>query len=237
VRLLLTRPQADAERTAAALRALGHSVFVAPLLQIETFADAAIGDGPWSGILVTSTNAARAIAHHKALPALLGLPVIAAGHSSSEAMRRMGFRDVVSAAGGEKEVVALAAQRFKAGASLLYLAGADRFGDVAGDLKAYAIAVSTVAVYRAVAAATLPAPGAEALGGGVDGVLHFSRRSAAAYVDVTLAAGLREHALDKPVQFCLSRQVAAPLAEANARHIRIAREPTEAAMIALVREV
>src|SRR5581483_2602305 len=113
VRLLLTRPQADAERTAAALRALGHSVFVAPLLQIETFADAAIGDGPWSGILVTSTNAARAIAHHKALPDLLGLPVIAAGHSSSEAMRRMGFRDVVSAAGGEKEVVALARQRFK----------------------------------------------------------------------------------------------------------------------------
>src|ERR1700733_12235472 len=110
VRLLLTRPEADAERTAAALGGLGHSVFVAPLLRIETFANAEIGQGPWAGILVTSANAAQAVAQHRALPHLLGLPVIAAGNSSSEAMRAAGFRDVVSAAGGEKEVVASAAQ-------------------------------------------------------------------------------------------------------------------------------
>jgi uroporphyrinogen-III synthase len=31
VRLLLTRPEADAERTATALRARGHEVIVAPI--------------------------------------------------------------------------------------------------------------------------------------------------------------------------------------------------------------
>ncbi len=235
MRLLLTRPEADAERTASALRGLGHSVFVAPLLRIETIADAEIGGGPWAGILVTSANAARAVAQHKASPQLLGLPVIAAGNSSSDAMRGAGFSDVSSAAGGEKEVAALAARRFKAGASLLYLAGADRFGDVAGDLEAHAIAVSTVVVYRAVSAPALPVPGAEAIAGGVDGVLHFSRRSAAAFVDLTLAADLRQLALEKPVHLCLSRQVAEPLGEANAHHIRIAQEPTEAGLLALVR--
>ena len=130
--------------------------------------------------------------------------------------------------------MASAAQRFKAGASLLYLAGADRFGDLAGDLKAHRIAVETVLVYRALPVASLPALGAEALAGGIDGVLHFSRRSAATYVDVTLAAHLRQQALERPVHFCLSRQVAEPLAEASARYIQTAVEPTEVALIALI---
>src|ERR1700685_1198886 len=105
VRLLLTRPEADAERTAAALRGLGHAVFVAPLLRIELVADATIGKGPWSGIVVSSANAARAVARHKALPDLLRLPVVATGERSLEAMRSVGFHDVVSAAGAEKELV------------------------------------------------------------------------------------------------------------------------------------
>jgi uroporphyrinogen-III synthase len=235
VRLLLTRPEADAERTAAALRYLGHSVFVAPLLRIETFADAAIGPGPWSGIAVTSANAARAIAHHNALPDLLRLPVIATGDRSAAAMRSLGFQGVVSAAGGEKELVRSAAQLFEAGARLLYLAGADRSGDVAGDLEAEKIAVQTVRMYRAVPVAALPPNGADALKAGIDGVLHFSRRSAATYLDVALAASLREQAVDKPIHFCLSRQVAEPLAQAGAPDIRIAPEPTEAALTALIR--
>lgn len=235
MRLLLTRPEADAERTAAALRGFGHSVFVAPLLWIETFADAAIGQGPWSGIVVTSANAARAVAHHNALPDLLGLPVIATGDHSAAAMRSLGFQGVVSAAGGEKELVRSAAQLFGAGARLLYLAGAERSGDVAGDLEAERIAVQTVTMYRAVPVAGLPPNGADALKTGIDGVLHFSRRSAAVYLDVAIAASLRKQAVDKPIHFCLSRQVAEPLAEASAPDIRIAPEPTEAALTALIR--
>jgi uroporphyrinogen-III synthase len=149
-------------------------------------------------------------------------------------MRSVGFHDVASANGAEKELVRTAAQLFAAGARLLYLAGADRSGDVAGDLEAEKIAVQTVTVYRAVPVGALPPNGAEALKAGIDGVLHFSRRSAAAYLDITLAAGLRERAVDNPVHYCLSRQVAEPLAEASAANIRIAPEPTEAALIALV---
>jgi uroporphyrinogen-III synthase len=235
VRLLLTRPRVDAERTAATLRAMGHSVVVAPLLRVQALSNAEIGNGPWAGILVTSANAARAIARHKTLPDLLRLPVIAAGDRSADTMRTAGFADVVSAAGGRKELVQLAAQRFAAGATLLYLAGADRSGDVAGDLKARSIAVRTAIVYRAVAVAALPQTAAEALSGGIDGVLHFSRRSAATYVDVILAARLREPALDNPIHFCLSSQAAEPLTQAGAHHIRIAPEPTEASLITLSR--
>src|SRR5580704_8558215 len=59
VRLLLTRPETDAERTAAVLRGLGHSVFVVPLLRIELVADAAIGEGPWSDVVVKQVRAGR----------------------------------------------------------------------------------------------------------------------------------------------------------------------------------
>jgi uroporphyrinogen-III synthase len=34
MRLVVTRPQTDSERTAAALRARGHAVLVAPLLRV-----------------------------------------------------------------------------------------------------------------------------------------------------------------------------------------------------------
>ena len=43
MRLLVTRPEPDNERTAAALRAQGHEVMLAPLLRIEAVPDADLG--------------------------------------------------------------------------------------------------------------------------------------------------------------------------------------------------
>jgi uroporphyrinogen-III synthase len=72
------------------------------------------------------------------------------------------------------------------------------------------------------------------LASGIDGVLHFSRRSAQVYVNATRDAGLHEQALKKPVHFCLSAQVAEPLVQAGAADIRVAPQPGEAALIALI---
>jgi len=234
VRLLVTRPEADAERTAAALRARGHTVAIAPLLRIEPVTDAEIGVGPWTAILVTSANAARAVAAHQRFAELQTLPVLAVGERSAQAMRAVGFADVSSAEGAAGDLTRLAAARLKRGEPLLYLAGADRSGDIAADLAAQNFLVCTTVVYRAVQANAVPAAAAEALAGGIDGVLHFSHRSAAVYVNLTRHAGLSERALKKPAHFCLSAQVAEPLTQAGAVDIRIARAPTEAAMLSLI---
>jgi uroporphyrinogen-III synthase len=234
VRLLVTRPEADAQRTAAALRERGHVVFTAPLLRIETVDNAVIGPGPFAAILVTSANAAAAIIRHPRFAQLRALPVLAVGDRSAGAMRAAGFADVASADGDVDDLAQLTAERIRRSASLLYLAGADRAGDLAAALSDRGFAVSRVVVYRAVAADAFPPAAIAAITDGIDGVLHFSKRSAEAYRNASRAAGLDERALKRPAHFCMSAQVAEPLMHAGAADIRLAPEPTEAALLALI---
>ena len=217
----------------AALRVRGHEAIVAPLLTIEYFPDAALGDRPWSAILVTSANAARAIAAHRRRDELLRVAVLAVGRQSAQQLRAEGFADVSSAEGDVDDLAALVAARLKPPARLLYLAGEERAGDLAGVLRAKNFHVDTVVVYRAVVAQTLPEEAAAALAAGIHGVLHYSRRSAEAFVSAARKARVLEAALGKPVHFCLSAKVAEPLQEAGAADVRIAAQPDEAALMSL----
>jgi uroporphyrinogen-III synthase len=233
VRLLVTRPEPDAERTAATLRARGHTVTIAPLLRIEAIADAKLGPGPWAAILISSANAAAAIAAHARLAELRALSVWAVGRRSAEAMADAGFTNVTSADGNVNDLAARVAAQTKPNAPLLYLAGEERSGDLAGELRAHGFAVETATVYRAIVAETLPRAATAVLAEGIDGVLHFSRRSAAAYIDAARAAGALARALE-PIHFCLSELIAEPLRRAGAAIVKVAERPTEAALIALI---
>ncbi len=233
MRLLLTRPELDAQRTAAVLRAQGHDVIIAPLLRIAPLADAQIDAGPWAAILITSANAASAVVAHARAAELRALPVFAVGGRSANAMAAAGFADVTSAEGNASDLARLVAARMQPAAPLLYLAGEDRSGDLAGDLRARGFAVEIAIIYRAVAASNLPPEAAEALAGGIDGVLHFSSRSAEVFVDAARAAGVLERAL-QAVHFCLSAPIAEPLSRAGAAHIRVAEHPNEAVLLALI---
>jgi uroporphyrinogen-III synthase len=196
-------------------------------------ADASIGAGPWAAILITSANAAYAITAHAGVTPLRALPVFAVGRRSAEAMGAAGFADVTSADGNVSDLARLVAARLPPAARLLYLAGEERSGDLAADLRTHGFAVETTMIYRAIAATNLPPAAAEALASGIDGVLHFSRRSAEAYVDAARAAGVLESAL-QAAHFCLSAQVAEPLAQAGAAAIRIAERPNETVLLALI---
>jgi uroporphyrinogen-III synthase len=236
MRLLVTRPDGDAQRTAATLGARGHRVRIAPLLEIEPIPDADVGPPPWHALVITSANAARGIAVHPKLAELRSLPVLAVGRHSAEAARAAGFTDVTSADGSAGDLARLVAGRFAGagGPPLLYLAGADRARDLAAELAPWGIAVRTVEIYRAHAAKQFPAEVAAALRAGeIEGVLHFSRRSAETFVQCAERAGAIAAALE-PRQFCISAAAAEPLARAGAADIRIAAQPDEDALVALV---
>jgi uroporphyrinogen-III synthase len=209
-------------------------VLLAPLLRVETIPDAALGPGPWSALAITSVNAARAIAQHARRGELLPLPVFAVGKRSAEAAREAGFGKVLSADGNETNLVDSIAANVSRNSPMIYLAGEDRAGDLTAGLAAKGIAVQTVTVYRAIPAAELTPDVQAALAGGeIDGVLHFSRRSAAAFIHCAERAGIRERAL-AATHYCLSPQVAEPLAAARAGTIAIAARPDEAALMALI---
>jgi uroporphyrinogen-III synthase len=234
VRLLVTRPQEDGERTAQAMRARGHSVMLAPLLRIEPLA-AEFGPGPFAAILTTSANAARAVTGHARLAELLGAPLYTVGQHSAETARTVGFATVHSAGGDAHDLIGIVARELAGAAPpLLYLAGADRSVGLAEALARHGLMVRTAVVYRAAAAERLPLQTEQAIAAGaLDGVLHFSRRSADAFLRCADAAGLRGRALAL-THFCLSAQVAAPLADAGAVAIRVALQPNEAALLELI---
>jgi uroporphyrinogen-III synthase len=232
MRVLVTRPEPDGDRTAARLRARGCEVMLSPLLRLEPIA-ADLGDR-WDALALTSANAAHVLAGHPALAALRAIPLYAVGGRSAEAARAQGFAHVISADGNAGDLVRLITTQLRPGARVLYLAGEDRAADLAGDLAAAGIEVQLRVVYRAVAVPQFTAEVRAALAAGrLDGVLHFSRRTAAIYVECAAQAGLSVPAL-APVQYCLSRQVAEPLAAAGAQAIRVAERPTEAELIELV---
>jgi uroporphyrinogen-III synthase len=228
VRLLVTRPEADGARTAALLRARGHDVVLAPLLRIEHL-DFELPDQAWSAVVMTSANAARAVAHHPRRETITALEAFTVGRHTAEAARAAGFRTVHSAEGDKDDLAdLLRACLGEHSAPLLYLAGEER----AGDLATSGMPVVTVVAYRAVKAERF-APAVAAALGALDGVLHFSARTAQAYLDCAARERMLERAL-APVHFCLSQQVAQPLSAAGAATIRIAPHPDEAAMIELV---
>jgi uroporphyrinogen-III synthase len=235
MRLLVTRPESESEETAARLRAQGHDVLVAPLLRIEWVPDAEIGTGPWSGIVITSRNAVRAIEQHPRFAELCSLPVFAVGRRTALAARSAGFSDVVSADGNAHDLVRLIVARQTAVAGrLLYLAGPDRAADVPGELREAGLSAHTVVIYRAVAIDEFPDAVRTALAAGeVDGVLHLSRRSAETYLACARRHGLIERALLLR-HYCLSAQVAEPLIAAGACNIAVAPRPDEAALIELL---
>ena len=232
MRIAVTRPRADAERTASVLRDKGNEVLVAPLMRVEAIAADLSGD--WSGVIITSANAPEAIANNPDASALYSLKVFAVGDRSAEAARAAGFVDVVSAAGDARDLVKLIVQRHAAGAlPLLYLAGEDRAADVVGDLAAHGIKAEMRVVYRAVSA-PFSDELIEALSANeIDAVLHYSRRSADNYVAGAKMANIMEAAL-RPRHVCLAESAAAPLVKAGAAQVAIAAHPDEAALLALL---
>jgi uroporphyrinogen-III synthase len=228
VRILITRPRSEAEATAAKLHARGCEVLVAPLLHVEPII-AEFGAGPWSAVALTSANAVRALEKHPQLNGLLALPVFTVGRRTAAAARAIGFRNVASADGNVRDLTKLIVARHRGG-TILYPAGEDRSGEIAIE----GVGVQTVVVYRAESASQFPSAARDALAASeIGGVLHYSRRSAEAFISCAKASGIFVNTL-KLLHYCLSAQVAEPLQEAGARAVRIAPRAEEAALLDLI---
>lgn len=228
--ILVTRPVPDNERTAAALRARGYDALLSPMLRFEEIPFHDEDDAVYDAVIVTSANALRAILDHPSRKHLFGLPAFAVGGHTADAAREAGFRDVASAQGNAQSLVDLVIKTLKPGATLCYLAGADLAHDLAADLGGRGFTVVTHTTYRMIPVTGFAANVGDAFrAGGIDAVLHYSRRSARAYLDAARADGVEISALALP-QCCISETVAGLLREAGAMQVAVARTPDENAI-------
>lgn len=125
-------------------------------------------------------------------------------------------------------------QRFETARPLLYLAGADVSRDLAGELGEHGLHVVTRTTYRMIASSVLPREACEAISANqVEAVLHYSARSAHAFLDAVRAAGVEISALAVP-QCCISATVAAILREAGAPRVTVASSPDENTLLGVL---
>ena len=233
--VLVTRPLPDAETTAASLRARGFAALSAPMLRFEPLPFHDDDDAQYGAVVVTSANALRGIEPQLAGSVLLKLPLFAVGEHTADAARKAGFTKVITSKSDASTLRDLVAERAKSGklkkaSPLLYLAGADLARDLAVELGEKGFSVVTQTTYKMVPAKTLPREVCDAfVAGEIEAVLHYSRRSARAFVEAARTGGVEISALALP-QCCLSAQVAEIVREAGATQVTVAARPDENAL-------
>ena len=237
--VLVTRPHPDDEATASALRAKGFEVMLAPMLRFEPVAFHDDEDARYGAVVVTSANALRGIAPHlqgsRQGSRLLKLPLFAVGEHTASAAHRAGFDNVIPANGDaaslrDSVLASVKAKELKKTSPVLYLAGADLARDLAGELGERGFTVVTHTTYRMIPVSSLPREACDAFAAsGIEAVLHYSRRSARAFLNAARAGGVEISALAIP-QCCISAAVASVVRDAGATQVMAAASSNENAL-------
>jgi uroporphyrinogen-III synthase len=238
--VLVTRPHPDGEATAAALRARGFEALLAPMLRFEPVVFRDDEDAVYGAVIVTSANALRGLMPHlrelqPKTSRLLKLPLFAVGEHTAAAARDAGFSNVLPATGGAaalRDLVlsSVKTKVLKKASTLLYLAGADLARDLSGELGERGFTVITHTTYRMVPVPSLPPESREAFAANqIEAVLHYSRRSARAFLEAVRAGGVEISALAIP-QCCISAAVASVMRDAGATQVLVAASADENAL-------
>ncbi len=224
MKIIITRPAEDALPLADKLRALGHEVVIAPVLQIVARVGVEIPQRPYQAICLTSANGVRML---EKVEALKSIQVIAVGPQSKQMALDRGFLHVQAKGGDVNGLAAHVAETLQpSDGPLLYISGSQTSGDLEGKLRGAGFAVDRVITYDAKPA---DLSGYESEIQSSHAVLLYSPRSAKLWVQNINNLQL-QHVADTLIHICLSAAIAACLPDVWPR--RIAKNPTEAALIA-----
>jgi uroporphyrinogen-III synthase len=236
-RVLVTRPQPGAARTARRLADLGHRPVELPLTETVPLAvDTQILPASFDIVAVTSANALRHASLAIVAP-LAGKPCFAVGARTATVARDLGFRSVEEGSGNAADLAAHIVRRTDVRQTVVYLCGRVRLGDFEGLLADAARTVVAVETYDTrgidyspenLAAIT----GTEPFGA----VLLYSANAAELFAGLHWP-GARGHILAEAKYLCLSPRVAERLGGVDQARILVASEPSEAALLGLLRHV
>lgn len=223
-RILVTRPQADAEALIEALAARGFAAVLAPMLLIRPTGLVIPDARRFQAAAVTSGNGVDGLA---AATDRRALPVFAVGKATADRARGHGFDPVIVAGGTGSVLVDLIRQRLHpANGPVVWASGDEARVDVAAELNGLGYTVERAVVYCADPVDALPDAARRALReSSVSGALFFSPRTAERFVSVVRDAGLARQ-VSTMTAHCLSPLVAGAVQALPWAALRTATRPT-----------
>lgn len=234
MRVLVTRPEPGASKTASRLRGLGHKPIVLPLTRIAALAPASLPDPTeFDAVVLTSANALWAAPD--GLAARYGkLPCFTVGEHSAEAAIEAGFPTIESADGDAQALVKLLAAKLSPKTRLLYLCGQRRRPVLEHALSKKGYTVAMLETYRTDPVDRAASDVEAAVGGlPVDAALAYSRFGAERLSALASMPAIAPLARDMRV-VCMSGQTASGLSDDLLKRAETAARPDEDAMLALL---
>lgn len=234
MRVLLTRAEEDAGRSARFLARLGIASVVAPVIETRDGVEAP-PEGTFDALIVTSAKAASRLERLDA--ELRALPVFAVGPRTARAIGSRDVTQVHTSTGDAQSLIRDIPPILPPPARLLHVAGRDRKDEPAQSLREQGYEVSLWTAYVAEAVGELPEPARHALAeNAVDAALHYSPRSAKLLIELVGRVDTVGSQAEIGANFAglhhvaISPDVAAILRNAGFEHVDVAREPNEKAM-------
>jgi len=232
MRALVTRPYLDAHRVAAKLADLGIEGIAAPLMDIVYTDGPALDLAQVQAVLFTSANGVRAFARRSVNRSK---PVLCVGAATAQQAAAEGFTKVKSANGDVATLAALVLSTLKPnGGELLHPAAGRVAGDLKSSVEQAGFTYRREILYSAVKVQVLPDTAVQALQSRtVQGVLFYSPRTATAFSKL-IHDGELEPTITGLTAYCLSGAVAKMVSNLGWASIKIAPQPNQDALLALL---
>lgn len=234
MRVVLTRPEISAARTAARLVSLGHQPVLLPLTQARHLPDAITTAmaADHRVLIATSAETFRALKAAHA-PLRLNSLVYAVGEATAAAAHAYGFTDVKTGPGsGEALADLIAAEQAGTARPLVYLAGRPRSPALEESLTLSRVPFETVTVYEMLPLAYGGQEIRDALlSPPADTVLLYSREAARLFCAIAASAVQECPHLRL---LCLSRNVADAIPDNLRKRAGVAETPDEEGLLALL---
>jgi uroporphyrinogen-III synthase len=229
-RVLVTRPQPGATRTATRLNAAGWEPLVIPLSAIVPV-PAELPAGDFMAVAASSANALRH-APAELLAPLLDKPLFAVGDETAAAAREAGFHDVRSGSAAAAELARDVAAAVPAGRRIAYLCGRVRLPELEAKLAA-GNDLAAIETYDTLARNPSPADLAVLDEEPVAAALVYSARAA----DGLARLEGRRASLSGTLFISISARVADRLATVASGKVLVAANPDEDAMFDLLARI
>lgn len=233
-RVLVTRPQPGADRTAERLRTLGFEPVVMPLTETVALPHVLPEVTP-DLVLATSPQAFRHLAPQIA-GSISGIPLRVTGKATAASARQAGFLDVKETGGDVSRLMASLSPMIVPGVRILYLAGHVRRPELEQHLAARGASLTVIEVYDTLSV-SYSTDKIRTLN--TDGEL-----AAVLLTSVNCVTRLREltgepevgQAIGNAVLICLSNRIAEAARTLFSNAVLVASVPTEDALLDCLRE-